>query len=93
MNLMKYPHNAPPGYEYWSDSYSKTIDRIWIRNLGVFTYTEEQPSAVWGFFNKKTGEYIAPINWKKPGKVVEVSNTSPYSAMPLKLTPLEAAFL
>ena len=93
MNLMKYPHKAPTGYEYWSDSYSKTIDRIWIRNLGVFTYTEEQPSSVWGFFNKKTGEYIAPINWKKPGKVVEVEDTSPYSAMPLKLTPLEAAFL
>ena len=87
---MKYPHNPPPGYEYWSESYSKTIDRIWIRNLGEFTYTEDKPSTVWGFYNKRTGEYIAPINWKKPGKVVKVEDTSPYSAMVLQLNPLEA---
>tara|TARA_B100000073_G_scaffold152506_1_gene125830 strand:- start:1245 stop:1526 length:282 start_codon:yes stop_codon:yes gene_type:complete len=92
MNLMKFPHKAPKGYEYWSDDYSKTIKRIWIRNLGTFTYTEEQPSAVWGFFNRKTGDFIAPINCKKPGKVVDINRTSPYTAMPLQLTPLEAAF-
>ena len=93
MDSPLFPHSAPPGYEYWSESYSKTIDRIWIRNLGEFTYTEDKPSTVWGFYNKRTGEYIAPINWKKPGKVVKVEDTSPYSAMPLNLTPLEAAFL
>tara|TARA_B100000925_G_scaffold38031_1_gene24933 strand:- start:1597 stop:1878 length:282 start_codon:yes stop_codon:yes gene_type:complete len=92
MNLMKFPHKAPKGYEYWSDDYSKTIKRIWIRNLGTFTYTQEQPSAVWGFFNRKTGQFISPINWKKPGKVVDINDTSPYTAMPLNLTPLEAAF-
>ena len=89
---MKFPHKAPKGYEYWSDDYSKTIKRIWIRNLGTFTYTQEQPSAVWGFFNRKTGQFISPINWKKPGKVVDINDTSPYTAMPLNLTPLEAAF-
>ena len=93
MDSPLFPHSAPPGYEYWSESYSKTIDRIWIRNLGEFAYTEDKPSTVWGFYNKRTGEYIAPINWKKPGKVVKVEDTSPYSAMPLNLTPLEAAFL
>ena len=93
MDSPLFPHSAPPGYEYWSESYSKTIDRIWIRNLGEFTYTEDKPSTVWGFYNKRTGEYIAPINWKKPGKVVKVEDTSPYSAMTLNLTPLEAAFL
>ena len=92
MKRMEFPHKAPQGYEYWSDDYSKTIKRIWIRNLGTFTYTQEQPSAVWGFFNRKTGQFISPINWKKPGKVVDINDTSPYTAMPLNLTPLEAAF-
>jgi len=90
---MKFPHKAPSGYEYWSDEYSKTITRIWIRNLGEFSYTDEQPSSIWGFFNRKTGEYIAPINSKKPGKVVDINDTTPYSAMQLNLNPLERAFL
>ena len=94
MNLMKFTHKAPKGYEYWSDDYSKTIKRIWIRNISrEFIYGDEKhPSSVWGFFNRKTGDYIAPINSKKPGKVVDINRTSPSTAMPLQLTPLEAAF-
>ena len=89
---MKFPHKAPFGYEYWSDEYSKTITRIWIRNLGQFSYTDEQPSSVWGFFNRKTKQFIAPVNPKKPGKVVDINDTTPYSAMQLNLNPLERAF-
>ena len=36
----------------------------------------------------KQRTYIAPINSKKPGKVVDISNTRPYTAMQLNLNPL-----
>ena len=94
MKKMEFPHKAPTGYEYWTDDYSKTIKRIWIRNISrEFIYGDEKhPSSVWGFYCTRKKEYISPVNSKKPGKVVKVQNTSPYSAMPLKLTPLELAF-
>jgi len=94
MKKMEFPHKPPIGYEYWTDDYSKTIKRIWIRNISrEFIYGDEKhPSSVWGFYCTKKKEYISPVNSKKPGKVVKVDSTSPYSAMPLKLTPLELAF-
>ena len=94
MRNMEFPHKAPKGYEYWTDDYSKTIKRIWIRNISrEFIYGDEKhPSSVWGFFCTKKKEYISPVNSKKPGKVVKVQNTTPYTAMPLNLTPLELAF-
>lgn len=90
---MKFPHKCPKGYEYWSDDYSKTITRIWVRNLDTqFTYTDKRPSSVWGFFDRKRKVFIAPINSTKPGKVVDIKNTTPYSAMQLNLNPLMSAF-
>ena len=91
---MEFPHHAPKGYEYWTDDYSKTIKRIWIRNLSPMIYKDgECASSVWGFYNRKTKEFVAPINYKKPGKVVDIMDTTPYSAMQLNLNPLERAFL
>ena len=92
--IMEFPHNAPDGYEYWTDDFKKNIKRIWIRNLGYFNYTGgEHPSSVWGFYDSRKKQYIAPINYKKPGCPVNIEDTSPYSAMKLNLNPLEAAFL
>ena len=94
MKKMEFPHQPPQGYEYWTDDYSKTIKRIWIRNIGreFVGCSDIHPSSVWGFFCRKKGVFIAPINYKKPGKVVNILNTTPYSAMQLKLNPLMAAF-
>ena len=86
------PHQAPEGYEYWTDNFSAKFTRVWIRNTGFFNYCEGQPSSVWGFINKKTGDIHSPINHKKVGKVVDITLTSPYSAMVLQLNPLMAAF-
>ncbi len=89
---MKFPHQAPEGYEYWTDDFSAKFTRVGIRNTGYFTYCEGQPSSVWGFINKKTGDIHSPVNHKKVGKVVDITLTSPYSAMVLQLNPLMAAF-
>ena len=90
---MEFPHKAPSGYEYWTDDYSKTIKRIWIRNLDTeFSYTDKRPSSVWGFFCRRKCVFMAPIHKDKPGKVVKPEDTTPYSAMQLNLNPLMAAF-
>ena len=89
-----FPHEAPRGYEYWTDDFKKTIKRIWIRNLASFVYRDgDSPSSVWGFYDSRKKQYLSPINSKKPGKVVNIRDTSPYSAMVLNLNPLERAFL
>ena len=87
------PHPTPEGYEYWSDDFNTKFFRIWIKNkTRYFNYCGGYPSSVWGFVNKKTGNYHSPVNHKKVGKVVDITLTSPYSAMVLKLNPLMAAF-
>ena len=90
---MEFPHKAPQGYEYWTDDFNSKFVRIWIRNKKYFHYCDGHPSAVWGFWNKKTKEYHSPVNHKKVGKVVNLTLTSPYSAMLLQLNPLMSAFL
>ena len=93
--MMKFPHTPPEGYEYWQDKFNTTLTRIWIKNVGMeFNYGDDpHPSSVWGFYDNKQGGFISPINHKKPGKVVNIKDTTPYSAMQLKLTPLEQAFV
>ena len=92
---MKFPHKPPEGYEYWQEKFNTKLTRIWIKNVSMeFIYgNEPHPSSVWGFYDNKKGCFIAPINHKKPGKVVNINDTTPYSAMQLKLTPLEQAFV
>ena len=88
---MKFHHQAPDGFEYWQDQFSETMTRIWIRNLRPFSYTNKQPSSIWGFWDKKRKVFLSPINYKKPGKVVDIEKTTAYSAMQLNLNPLEYA--
>ena len=90
---MELPYQAPIGYEYWTDDFNSKFVRIWIRNKKYFNYCEGYPSAVWGFWNKKTKKYHSPINHKKVGKAVNITLTSPYSAMVIQLNPLMAAFI
>ena len=91
---MEFPYEAPKGFEYWTEDFTKTTVRIWIRNLDSFVYNGgKYPSSVWGFYNRRTKKYHAPINFKRRGDVVNIDDTTPYSAMQLNLTPLERAFL
>lgn len=88
-------HRAPDETEYWCDDFKKGVKRIWLQNRRFqFTYTEDDsyPSTVWGFYKPKTGQFYAPINSKKMGKEVDIKDTTPWTAMPLNLNPLMAAF-
>ena len=88
-----FPHKAPKGYHYEVDQFRRNVHRICIINDGTFSYTNDAPKCVWGFYNTKTGTYSEPINYSKCGDQVDISDTRPYTAMQLNLNPLEAAFV
>lgn len=78
-----FPYNPPQGYSYETQVFKTNIISIWIRNHARFSYTNDPVKSIWGFYNIKKRCYIAPINHKRPGKIVDVKSTSAYSAMPL----------
>ena len=91
--LMELPptfiHHPPENYSYEVSSFKRNLISIWILNHSNFTYTNSTPRAIWGFYNTKTAQYLAPINSTKQGNPVDIHRTSPYSAMVPKLNPLE----
>jgi len=88
-----FSHQPPEGYSYEVTEYRKNFIAIWIINHGKFSYTDTPPRSIWGFYNTKKECYHAPINSTKHGDTVDLDNTRPYTAMPLNLNPLEAAFV
>ena len=85
-----FPHIAPEGYRYEVMQSKRNVISIWSVFERGFTYNDHNESyCIWGFYNTKTRTYYAPINSKKVGDVVRISDTSPYTAMPLNLNGLE----
>lgn len=94
MMIPEFPHKAPQGYTYEFEEFKSNVFSIWIRNSSVFDYNLGKPvRSIWGFYDSKKRVYSAPINAKTIGAVVGIDNTSPYSAMQLKQTPLESAYV
>jgi hypothetical protein len=88
--IPEFPHKAPKGYSYVFEDFKRNVTAIWIVNHSHFDYCgKSHVSSIWGFWSHKTGKYYAPVNSKTIGKEVRIEDTSPYSAMQLKLTPLE----
>ena len=89
-----FPHTAPQGYRYEAIQSKTNVISIWTVFERGFTYNDHNEChCIWGFYNTKKQQYHAPINSKKIGEVVDVKNTSPYTAMQLNLNPLELAFV
>ena len=95
MNQLELPpdfiHEPPKGYHYEVEQFRRNVHRILIVNDGSFSYTNDAPKCVWGFYNTKTKRFYAPINSKTVGEEVSLTDTSPYTSMPLNLNPLEYA--
>jgi len=87
--MIEFPHQSPKGYSYEIQQFNRHVYAIWIVNHGEFSYTDTPPKSIWGFYSSKKKEYYAPIDSKKVGAIVRIEDTTPYSAMQLKLTPLE----
>jgi hypothetical protein len=87
-------HHPPDGYFYEYKEFKRGVISIWIVHNYLFTYNGgDQIRCIWGFYNVKTKTYHAPINSTKCGDSVNILNTTPYSAMQSKLSPLELAFV
>jgi hypothetical protein len=92
--MIEFPHKAPKGYSYEQTDFKRNVIAIWILNHGQFSYCGNRtPRSIWGFYNSKTKCFHSPINSKTVGDKVDISQTTPYSAMIRKSTPLEKAFV
>ena len=89
----EFTHKAPENHSYEFFAFKRNVISIWLRNHSTFSYTTEPVRTIWGFHNTKSGKYYAPVNSKKMGKEVRLSDTRNFTAMQLNLNPLEAAFL
>ena len=85
-------HDAPKGYSYTVKEFRKNVVSIWLLHHAKYSYTSDPVHTIWGFYNTKKRCYLSPVNATKQGDQVDISNTRPYTAMQLNLTPLEAAF-
>ena len=87
------PYSAPDGYYYEYEEFKHNVVRIWLCNTHQFDYNlGASTRTIHSFYNSKQNKYYAPVNSKTIGKEVDIKSTRNYTAMPLKQTPLEAAF-
>jgi hypothetical protein len=90
--MVEFPHKAPAGYSYEQTDFKRNVTAIWILNHSQFSYCGNRiPRSIWGFYNEKTKCFHSPINSKTVGDKVNISQTSPYSAMIPKTNPLAQA--
>ena len=86
------PHQPPTDYEYEAVQFKRDVIAVFLLCRRRFVYNGGAPTrTIWGFYNTKTKRFHAPINSKTVGDVVQLTNTSPYTSMPLNLNPLEYA--
>jgi hypothetical protein len=90
---VKFFHKAPHNYHYEQSQFKRNITAIWICDDRHYDYNNgKSVRCIWGFFNSKTQQWHAPVNSSTVGDVVNPKNTSPYSAVQLKLNPLMSCF-
>jgi len=88
--IPEFPHKAPKGYSYETESFKRNVTSIWLRHHALYDYNlGKSVRTIWGFYNSKTKCYYAPVNSLKVGDKVDITDTTPYTAMPINLTPLE----
>ena len=87
-------HSPPDGYYYKAEEFKRNVISIWLYNTRKFVYNGgTETRTIHSFYDTKKQQYYAPVNSKTIGACVNIRNTRNYTAMPLKLTPLEAAFV
>jgi hypothetical protein len=92
--IPEFPHHPPKDYSYEFESFNSRAIAIWLRCHRQFDYNLGKPTrTIWGFYSSKKRVYYAPVNAKTIGKQIDIENTTPYTAMPIKQTPLTAAFV
>jgi hypothetical protein len=91
--IAEFPHKAPKGYSYKFEQFNTRTIAIWLLCKREFDYNLGAPTrTIWGFYSPKKKLYYAPVNSKTIGKEVSIEDTTPYSSMIPKKTPLMEAF-
>jgi hypothetical protein len=95
MNLkdIEFGHKPPKGFRYEVRDFKRNVISIWLCHPNLYTYKSEPIKTIWGFYDTKKKQYLAPKDCKTVGKVVDFADTRNYTAMQLNLNPLERAFL
>lgn len=89
-----FKHKAPNGTYYEVEEFKRNVFIIWICYTNKFDYNLGKPvRCVWGFYDYKQCKYFSPVNSSKLGKEVDYKDTRNYTAMQIKQTPLESAFV
>ena len=92
--IPQFIHKAPEGMHYEVEQFKRNIFSIWICYDRNFDYNLGKPvKCIWGFYDYKKCQFFSPVNSSTVGKQVDFKDTRNYTAMPLKLNPLEAAFV
>lgn len=92
--MPEFLHKAPKGYSYEFEQFNSHIISIWLCNSMKFNYNLGAiTKTIWGFYSPKKRIYYAPVNAKTIGKEVSIDDTTAYSAMQVKRTPLEQFFV
>ena len=92
--IPQFRHKAPKGYSYEVEQFKRNVFSIWLRCHRQFDYNLGKPTrTIWGFYDYKKCQFFSPVNSSTVGKVVDFNNTRNYTAMPIKQTPLESAFV
>ena len=92
--IVEFPHKVPKGYSYEFEQYNTRTVRIMLRHRAQYDYNlGKSVATVWGFYSPKKRVYYSPINATSIGKEVNIHNTTPYTAMIPKQTPLEQFFV
>ena len=90
---ISFPHEPPKAVSYTHLRAHETGISIWLRHPDHFNYTDEPVRTIWGFFNTKKELYYAPINHKKVGKEVNITDTRNYTSMQIQYKGLESFFV
>ena len=87
-------HSPPDGYYYKAEEFKRNVISIWLYNTRKFVYNGgAETRTIHSFYDTKKQQYYAPVNSKTIGACVNIKDTRNYTAMPLKLSPLELAFV
>ena len=91
--IPQFRHKPPQDYSYEVEQFKRNVFSIWLCCQREFDYNMGKPTrTIWGFYDYKKCKFYSPVNSKTVGKEVKFQHTRPWTGMPIKQTPLEAAF-
>ena len=89
-------HEPPTDDHYYEEvCFKRNVIAIFLVYRPGYLFNDNNPHrTIWGFYDTKKNQFHAPINCKKVGSVVDIRDTTPFTAMQLNLehfNPLELA--